>query len=80
LSEMDEAGIDVQILSHGAPSAQKLSGTDAVDITRRVNDRLHAIVAANPKRFAAFAALPTTIPKPRPTNSNAPPSSASRER
>jgi predicted TIM-barrel fold metal-dependent hydrolase len=63
LSEMDEAGIDVQILSHGAPSAQKLSGTDAVDITRRVNDRLHAVVAANPKRFAAFAALPTSDPK-----------------
>ena len=58
LSEMDEAGIDVQILSHGAPSAQKLSGADAVDITRRVNDRLHAVVTANPKRFAAFAALP----------------------
>ena len=39
LSEMDEAGIDMQILSHGAPSAQKLSGADAVDLTRRVNDR-----------------------------------------
>src|SRR6266511_1898467 len=60
---MDEAGIDVQILSHGAPSAQKLSGTDAVDITRRVNDRLHAVVAANPTRFAGFAALPTSDPK-----------------
>ena len=63
LSEMDEAGIDVQILSHGAPSAQKLSGADAADITRGVNDRLHAVVAANPKRFAAFAALPTSDPK-----------------
>jgi hypothetical protein len=29
LKEMDEAGIDMQILSHGAPSAQKLSGPDA---------------------------------------------------
>ena len=28
LKEMDEAGIDVQILSHGAPSAQKLSGAE----------------------------------------------------
>ena len=44
LSEMDEAGIDMQILSHGAPSAQKLTGTDAVDLTRRVNDRLHEVV------------------------------------
>ena len=63
LQEMDEAGIDVQILSHGAPSAQKLSGVEAVDVTRRVNDRLHAVVAANPARFAAFAALPTSDPK-----------------
>ena len=60
---MDEAGIDMQVLSHGAPSAQKLSGTGAVELTRRVNDRLHAAVSANPKRFAAFAALPTSDPK-----------------
>ena len=63
LKEMDEAGIDVQILSHGAPSTQKLSGADAVALTARVNDRLHAAVTAHPKRFAAFAALPTSDPK-----------------
>src|SRR3982074_730625 len=63
IKEMDEAGIDMQILSHGAPSAQKLSGPDAADLTRRVNDRLNAVVTANPKRFAAFAALPTSDPK-----------------
>src|ERR1700704_6278444 len=63
LKEMDEAGIDMQILSHGAPSAQKLAGSDAVAITRRANDRLNAVVTANPKRFAAFAALPTIDPK-----------------
>src|SRR5438105_15382094 len=58
LKEMDEAGIDMQILSHGAPSAQKLSGSDAVALTRRVNDRLHAAIVAHPRRFAAFSALP----------------------
>jgi predicted TIM-barrel fold metal-dependent hydrolase len=63
LREMDEAGIDMQILSHGAPSAQKLSGADAVELTRRVNDRLHAAMRANPTRFGAFAALPTSDPK-----------------
>src|SRR5436190_6350048 len=62
LREMDDAGIDMQVLSHGAPSAQKLSGPNAVPLTRRVNDRLHAVVTANPKRFAAFAALPTSDP------------------
>src|SRR5213080_4112221 len=63
LREMDEAGIDVQILSHGAPSAQRLGGADAVELTRRVNDRLHAVVTANSRRFAGFAALPTSDPK-----------------
>src|SRR5947199_4710254 len=63
LREMDEAGIDVQILSHGAPSAQRLGGADAVELTRRVNDRRHAVVTANSRRFAGFAALPTSDPK-----------------
>src|ERR1700731_1604042 len=62
LKEMDEAGIDIQVLSHGAPSAQKLTGDGAVALTQRVNDRLAAVVAARPDRFAAFAALPTCDP------------------
>src|SRR5271170_5452029 len=63
LKEMDEALIDIQVLSHGAPSAQKLPAETAATLVRRVNDRLHAAVAKNPKRFAAFAALPTAIPE-----------------
>jgi predicted TIM-barrel fold metal-dependent hydrolase len=62
IREMDEAGIDVQVISHGAPSAQKLSGSDAVALTRRVNDRLAAAIARHPTRFAGFAALPTSDP------------------
>src|SRR4051812_35515325 len=62
LNEMDQAGIDMQVLSHGAPSAKKLSGEKAVALPRRVNDRLHESVRAHPKRFAAFAALPTSEP------------------
>ena len=63
LKEMDEAGIDIQVLSHGAPSTQKLGADIAADLTRQVNDRLAKVCAANPKRFAAFAALPTADPK-----------------
>jgi 2,3-dihydroxybenzoate decarboxylase len=62
LKEMDEAGIDVQVISHGAPATQKLTGDGAVALTRQVNDRLAAACAAHPKRFAAFAALPTSDP------------------
>ena len=62
LREMDEAGIDMQVLSHGAPSAQKLPDEVAVEVTRRVNDRLAAVIAKHPTRFAGFAALPTFDP------------------
>ncbi len=59
LKEMDEAGIDVQILSHTAPAAQKIAADVAVPLCARVNDRLAELVAAHPDRFAAFATLPT---------------------
>jgi predicted TIM-barrel fold metal-dependent hydrolase len=62
LKEMDEAGIDVQVISHGAPATQKLTGEGAVALTRQVNDRLAAACSVHRKRFAAFAALPTSDP------------------
>src|SRR6202034_1602669 len=63
IKEMDESGIDVQVISHGAPSAQKLPAETAVALTRKVNDRLHGAIAADARRFAAFAALPTAVPE-----------------
>ena len=63
LKEMDGAGIDVQVISHGAPSTQKLPADIAVKFTAGVNDRLAAACATNPKRFAAFGALPTANPE-----------------
>src|SRR5215469_13746205 len=63
IKEMDDAGIDMQVLSLGAPSTQKLPADTAAAITRRANDRLHKIVAQNPKRLAAFAALPSAVPE-----------------
>ncbi len=62
IREMDEAGIDVQVLSHGAPSTQRLPIEIAAKLTAEVNNRLAKICASNPKRFAAFAALPTIDP------------------
>jgi 2,3-dihydroxybenzoate decarboxylase len=62
LKEMDEAGIDVQVISHGAPSTQRLDPESAVLLARNVNDRLARAIAAHPDRFAGFAALPTSAP------------------
>jgi 2,3-dihydroxybenzoate decarboxylase len=63
LKEMDEAGIDVQVLSHGAPATQRFDAETGVRLARRANDRLHETVNAHPTRFAGFAALPTADPK-----------------
>lgn len=62
LAEMDEAGVDMQVLSQGAPSVQRLDSETAVRISKGANDRLAGMVAAHPDRFAAFAALPTADP------------------
>ena len=41
LREMDEAGIDLQVLSHANPGLQKLDAETAVGLARRANDRLY---------------------------------------
>ena len=63
LREMDEAGIDVQVLSHSAPSLQRLEAAVAVPLAREANDRLHRTIGRHPGRFAGFAALPSDDPK-----------------
>src|SRR5260370_6574907 len=63
LREMDEAGIDLQVLSHSLQRLQAVDAATGVPLARRVNDRLHEAVRAHPARFAGFAALPTADPK-----------------
>src|SRR5258705_6716996 len=57
LKEMDEAGVDMQIISHGAPSAQKLSCDDAVPLVRRVKGKARAGPAHPPPRLSARPTL-----------------------
>ena len=63
LAEMDAAGIDIQVLSHGAPSVQRLDAETSVWMARGANDRLAEAIALHPDRFAGFAALPTPDPE-----------------
>jgi 2,3-dihydroxybenzoate decarboxylase len=63
LSEMDAAGIDVQVLSLTVPSLQ--GGQDAPTArtdARRANDYLAQVIAEHPDRFRGFAALPMQNP------------------
>jgi predicted TIM-barrel fold metal-dependent hydrolase len=62
IKEMDEAGIDLQVISHGPPGAQGLRPDAAKAWTAAANDRLRDAIKAHPTRFAGFASLPTDHP------------------
>jgi predicted TIM-barrel fold metal-dependent hydrolase len=59
LKQMDEAGIDLQVISHAPPAAQNLEREASIAAARRANDMLHEAVRLHPDRFSGFAALPT---------------------
>lgn len=60
IADMDRHGIAMQVLS--SLSTQQLPAAVAVDLVRATNDTLAAAVRRHPARFAAFAALPTSVP------------------
>ncbi|GAB3565308.1 amidohydrolase family protein [Amycolatopsis endophytica] len=62
LAHMDKAGIDVQVVSHGAFSPTNLDRPEAVDLCRRVNDRLALQISEHPTRFRGFATIPLHDP------------------
>src|SRR5258707_4968252 len=62
IQEMDEAGIDLQVISENNPATQNLDAEIAVKLARESNDLLHEAVRAHPDRFAGFATLPTPDP------------------
>jgi predicted TIM-barrel fold metal-dependent hydrolase len=63
IRDMDEAGIDLQVISENNPATQYLDAESAVKLARASNDVLHEAVRAHPDRFAGFATLPTPDPK-----------------
>jgi uncharacterized protein len=62
LADMDASGIDIQVISHVAPAAQGLGGTEGIARARAANDRLAGAMRAHPDRLAGFATLPTADP------------------
>src|SRR6202171_6833261 len=58
LREMDEAGIDIQVLSEAEPGVQNLTAERAVPLARASNDLLFEAVTRSPGRFAGVAELP----------------------
>jgi hypothetical protein len=59
---MDEAGIDIQVLSALSNNVQDLEPAKSADVSRKINDRMAETVAIYPDRFRAFATLPMSNP------------------
>ncbi len=59
VKHMNEAGIDVQVLSLVQPGTQGYGADKSVAMATDANDRMYAATQSHPGRFAAFAALPT---------------------
>jgi uncharacterized protein len=62
LALMDETGLDVQVLSLTTPMLHDL-GPENLDLARRTNDAIAAVVARHPERFQALATLPVAMPE-----------------
>ena len=62
LADMDDAGVDVQVLSLSGPGLEPLPAGEAVALARDANDQIAAAVAAHPTRFDGFVNLPTPDP------------------
>src|SRR5215207_7964492 len=63
VAAMDEAGVDVQVLSLTSPGVEQLGADEAVALAHESNDRLAEAVWRHPERLAGLAALPTPEPE-----------------
>ncbi len=62
LALMDEAGVDVQVLSVTTPALHNLEPEQSIALARQTNDFVAATIAQHPTRFQGFATLPTASP------------------
>ncbi len=57
LKDMDEAGIDMQVLSFSLPGIEPFNASDGTAMAKNINDELSEVVKRYPARFAGFAAI-----------------------
>ncbi len=62
LATLDEAGIDLAVLSVNIPGVDYFAAADSVALARAVNDELLDAVGRHPDRLAAIATLPWPDP------------------
>lgn len=63
IAAMDDAGVDLAVLSLAAPGVEQLDGPEAVRLARDCNDELAAAVERYPGWLAGFATVPISAPE-----------------
>ena len=63
LKEMDEFGVDMQLLALTAPGVQMFDADTASELAILANDRLAEVIKRHPTRFAGLASMPPQSPK-----------------
>jgi len=62
LREMDEAGVDMQVLSLNNPGVEVFDPADGIAMAIKNNNELAEVCRKHPARFAGFAAIPCQDP------------------
>jgi uncharacterized protein len=62
IAAMDEAGLDVQVISLTSPGLHNLPTDEATSLQVETNDRIAELVSAHPDRFEGFATLALPAP------------------
>jgi hypothetical protein len=63
IAAMDEAGLDVQVISLTSPGLHNLTADEATRLQGETNDRIAELVNAHPDRFQGFATLAVPAPE-----------------
>ncbi len=63
LKEMDQLGVDMQLLSLTAPGVQMFDADTATELAALANDRLAEVCRRHPTRFAGLASFAPQAPK-----------------
>ncbi len=62
IAAMDEAGLDVQVISLTSPGLHTLPASEAAHLQVETNDRIAELAGAHPDRFQGFATLASPAP------------------
>ncbi len=63
IAEMDEAGVDIQLVSLVLPGCEQFEASEGTAVARKANDELCRIINKQPNRFCGMAALAPQDPE-----------------